>query len=138
MKPDLIPPADHTPLDERQSLRLLATTPVGRVVYTTGALPAVLPTRYRLGDDGSVLLRATGGSELVRAVSGALVAFEAGEVDHADGSGWSVTVLGRADVAEAPTPHDPALPRHLGQVSIRIRPELVTGRLLPASPILRA
>ncbi|MFJ1706641.1 pyridoxamine 5'-phosphate oxidase family protein [Kitasatospora sp. NPDC088346] len=133
MKSDQIPSADHAPLDEQQCLRLLAATPVGRVVYTIGALPAVLPTRYRLGADGSVLLRAAAGSELVRAVSGALVAFEAGDVDVSDGSGWSVTVLGHADVDHGPAPHDPALPRHLGQVSIRIRAELVTGRTLPAS-----
>ncbi|MFI6444437.1 pyridoxamine 5'-phosphate oxidase family protein [Kitasatospora sp. NPDC050543] len=136
MKPDQIPPTDHTPLDEKQCLHLLARASVGRVVYTVGALPAVLPTRYRLGDDGSVLLRAAAGSELVRAVSGAVVAFEAGEVSAADGSGWSVTVLGLADVTEEPLRH-PAPSRHPGQVSIRIRPELVTGRLLPAAQTCR-
>ncbi|MDQ0312685.1 nitroimidazol reductase NimA-like FMN-containing flavoprotein (pyridoxamine 5'-phosphate oxidase superfamily) [Kitasatospora herbaricolor] len=131
MKPDRIPSFEHSPLDQRQCLRLLAATRVGRVVYTVGALPAVLPTRYRLDADGSVLLSAAAGSELVRAVSGALVAFEAGEVSESDGSGWSVTVLGRADVSEARPPHEPVLPRLPGQVSIRIRAELVTGRLLP-------
>ncbi|MFD0264906.1 pyridoxamine 5'-phosphate oxidase family protein [Kitasatospora indigofera] len=131
MKPDQIPSAGTSPLDERQCLRLLAATRVGRVVYTVGALPAVLPTRYRLDADGSVLLSAAAGSELVRAVSGALVAFEAGEVSESDGSGWSVTVLGRADVTEAQTPHEPAVLRRPGQVCIRIHAELVTGRLLP-------
>ncbi|MFC9329244.1 pyridoxamine 5'-phosphate oxidase family protein [Kitasatospora sp. NPDC057015] len=131
MKPDQIPSVEHPPLDMRQCLRLLAATRVGRVVYTVGALPAVLPTRYRLGTDGSVLLSAAAGSELVRAVSGALVAFEAGEVSESDGSGWSVTVLGRADVTEAPAPHEPSVLRRPGQVSIRIHAELVTGRLLP-------
>ncbi|MFF3110924.1 pyridoxamine 5'-phosphate oxidase family protein [Kitasatospora sp. NPDC057904] len=121
----------NAPLDERHCLRLLAGASVGRVVYTVGALPAVLPIRYRLGADGSVLLHATAHSELVRAVSGALVAFEAGRVDEADGTGWSVTVLGRADVSPGPaTDGTPLAP----QVSIRIRPELVTGRLLPGTP----
>ncbi|AUY47675.1 pyridoxamine 5'-phosphate oxidase family protein [Streptomyces sp. CB01881] len=130
-------PPDHTPLDERQCLRLLAGASVGRVVYTVGALPAVLPIRYRLDDDGSVLLRSAARSELVRAVGGALVAFEAGEVDAADGSGWSVTVLGRADVTEDPPPTGAAGaagavkgPPAPVRVSIRIRPELVTGRFL--------
>ncbi|MER7756782.1 pyridoxamine 5'-phosphate oxidase family protein [Kitasatospora sp. NPDC097643] len=137
MEPDHIPTAPAA-LDERRCLRLLAGASVGRVVYTVGALPAVLPIRYRLGVDGSVLLRAAAHSELVRAVSGAVVAFEAGEVDEADGTGWSVTVLGRADVsadpagapaaAEAPTDRPP------GQVSIRIRPELVAGVLFPDVP----
>ncbi|MEE1786704.1 pyridoxamine 5'-phosphate oxidase family protein [Streptomyces sp. SP17BM10] len=124
MEPDHTPTV-NAPLDERQCLRLLAGASVGRVVYTIGALPAVLPIRYRLGPDGSVLLHATARSELVRAVSGALVAFEAGEVDAADGTGWSVTVLGRADASAGRLP---------GQVAIRIRPELVTGRLLPDGP----
>ncbi|MBP0449008.1 pyridoxamine 5'-phosphate oxidase family protein [Kitasatospora sp. RG8] len=142
-------PPDHTPLDERQCLRLLAGASVGRVVYTVGALPAVLPIRYRLDDDGSVLLRSAARSELVRAVDGALVAFETGEVDAADGSGWSVTVLGRADVTEDPPPTGAAGatgavgaagatgatgavkgPPSPVRVSIRIRPELVTGRFL--------
>ncbi|MFD0273662.1 pyridoxamine 5'-phosphate oxidase family protein [Kitasatospora sp. NPDC127111] len=163
MEPDRAPAAPD-PLDQRRCLRLLAGASVGRVVYTVGALPAVLPIRYRLGRDGSVLLRATARSELVRAVAGALVAFEAGEVDATDGTGWSVTVLGRADVSDDPaedepaggeptkdqpaedgptgdepaedgprTEEAPAAPeaRPARQVSIRIRPELVTGRLLP-------
>ncbi|MEU6237419.1 pyridoxamine 5'-phosphate oxidase family protein [Kitasatospora sp. NPDC047058] len=132
MEPDRTPAA-HDPLDPRHCLLLLAGASVGRVVYTVGALPAVLPIRYRLGRDGSVLLRATAPSELVRAVSGAVVAFEAGEVDATDGTGWSVTVLGRADVSDDPAAEPPAVPeaRPSRQVSIRIRPELVTGRLLP-------
>ncbi|MER5641126.1 pyridoxamine 5'-phosphate oxidase family protein [Kitasatospora sp. NPDC002227] len=124
-----------TPLAEVECLRLLARASVGRVVYTVGALPAVLPVRYHLGVDASVLFRAPAGSELVRAVSGALVAFEVGELSGADGSGWSVTVLGRADLADDP-PHAPAedvMPHpgeEPGRVWIRIRPELVTGHRL--------
>ncbi|MGW3040237.1 pyridoxamine 5'-phosphate oxidase family protein [Kitasatospora sp. NPDC001159] len=167
MEPDRIPTA-HAALDEQHCFRLLASSSVGRVVYTVGALPAVLPVPYRIGGDGSVLLRVAARSELVRAVSGALVAFEAGEIDGTDGTGWSVTVLGRADVSEvsdeeAPSggeaPSDEEAPaggeapagreapsgrearvaevpsapvvRLPRQVSIRIRPELVTGLLLP-------
>ncbi|MEU8511068.1 pyridoxamine 5'-phosphate oxidase family protein [Kitasatospora sp. NPDC048722] len=128
------PTANAAPLDERHCLRLLAGASVGRVVYTVGALPAVLPIRYRLGVDGSVLLHAAAHSELVRAVSGALVAFEAGQVDETDGTGWSVTVLGRADVSEDPAPEETGAVRPPHRVAIRIRPELVTGRLLPGTP----
>ncbi|WP_051711735.1 pyridoxamine 5'-phosphate oxidase family protein [Streptomyces sp. NRRL S-350] len=126
---------DTTPaLDERQCLRLLATASVGRVVYTVGALPAVLPTRYLLDGDAGVLLSAAADSELIRAVSGALVAFEVGEVDEADGSGWTVTVLGRADVSAEPPPAEAApMVRPTGRVTVRIRPELLKGRVLPAS-----
>ncbi|MEU8517294.1 pyridoxamine 5'-phosphate oxidase family protein [Kitasatospora sp. NPDC048722] len=132
--------AEFTPLDESQCLRLLGGTAVGRLVYTVGALPAVMPVRYRIAADGSVLLQANAGSEIARAVTGAVVAFEASELSETDGSGWSVTVLGRADVtsdlaASHPVPAAvPAPVKTADQVTIRIRPELVSGRSLPASP----
>ncbi|MFI6847778.1 pyridoxamine 5'-phosphate oxidase family protein [Kitasatospora sp. NBC_00085] len=126
---------DTTPLDERHCLSLLAGAPVGRVVYTVGALPAVLPTRYRLDDDGSVVLQATAGSEFLRAVAGALVAFQADEISTADGSGWSVTILGTAETTgEGAATRAPAAPP-ADQVTIRIHPEWVTGRLLPAADL---
>ncbi|MDY0816665.1 pyridoxamine 5'-phosphate oxidase family protein [Kitasatospora purpeofusca] len=115
-----------TTLDEWECRRRLAGLAVGRVVYTVDALPAVRPARYRLGADGSVLLSAGAESELIRAVSGAIVAFEAGELDAAEGSGWSVTVLGRADVLPVRTADGPT-----GTVTVRILPELVSGRLFP-------
>ncbi|MGA5821095.1 pyridoxamine 5'-phosphate oxidase family protein [Kitasatospora sp. NPDC094028] len=133
--------AEFTPLDEPQCLRLLSGTAVGRLVYTVGALPAVMPVRYRIAADGSVLLHAPTDSEITRAVADAIVAFEASELDEADGSGWSVTVLGRADVTsdieEGRTNPAvvPAPARTAGHVTIRIRPELVTGRSLPGSPV---
>ncbi|MGW3042226.1 pyridoxamine 5'-phosphate oxidase family protein [Kitasatospora sp. NPDC001159] len=135
--------AEFTPLDEPQCLTLLGGAAVGRLVYTVGALPAVMPVRYRIAADGSVLLRADAGSEIARAVADAVVAFEASELSEADGSGWSVTILGRAAVTsdiveDRPVPAAPALVTALastvGRVTIRIRPELVTGRSLPASP----
>ncbi|MFD7417107.1 pyridoxamine 5'-phosphate oxidase family protein [Kitasatospora purpeofusca] len=111
-----------TTLDEWECRRRLAGLAVGRVVYTVDALPAVQPARYSLGADGSVLLSA--GSDLVRAVSGAIVAFEAGELDATEGDGWSVTVLGRADVMP-----DRAASGPTDTVTVRILPELVSGRL---------
>ncbi len=129
---------EREPLGEQQSLRLLAGVPVGRVVYTVDALPAVLPVRFRLDRQGCVVLRARARSELVRAVEGALIAFEAGEIDDADGSGWTVTVLGWAGV-EADTDgsgHRPNPPRETAdaddgaEVTVRLRPELVLGQRL--------
>ncbi|MFF2745610.1 pyridoxamine 5'-phosphate oxidase family protein [Kitasatospora sp. NPDC058048] len=111
-------------LDRKRSLELLARAEVGRVVYTVDALPAVLPVPFRLAP-GGVLLSAPAGSELARAVDGAVIAFEADEVDGRDGSGWFVTVLGRAQVRPAIRAADPG-----GTVRIRIRPELVIGRCL--------
>ncbi|GGU70020.1 pyridoxamine 5'-phosphate oxidase family protein [Kitasatospora aureofaciens] len=132
--------AEFTPLDESQCLKLLGGTAVGRLVYTVGALPAVMPVRYRIATDGSVLLQANAGSEIALAVTDAVVAFEASELSETDRSGWSVTLLGRADVtsvsaASHPVPAAvPAPAKSADQVTIRIRPELVSGRSLPASP----
>ncbi|MFF1798900.1 pyridoxamine 5'-phosphate oxidase family protein [Kitasatospora sp. NPDC058263] len=116
-------------------MELLAGAAVGRVVYTVGALPAVLPVPFRLDAAGGVLLSARAGSQLARAVDGAVVAFEADEWDGTDGTGWCVTVLGRAEVrparATAPAPGD-APDRHTDRerVLIRVGPELVVGRRL--------
>ncbi|GAA2744126.1 pyridoxamine 5'-phosphate oxidase family protein [Kitasatospora cinereorecta] len=130
--------SDTTPLEEWHCLRLLAKSSIGRVVYTVGALPAVLPVRYRLDDDGSVLFRTAAGSEFLRAVADALVAFQADEVNDVggtSGSGWSVTVLGRAEVApRSRPPEDGSRAPAADQITVRIRPEWVTGRLLPDLP----
>jgi nitroimidazol reductase NimA-like FMN-containing flavoprotein (pyridoxamine 5'-phosphate oxidase superfamily) len=124
-------------LGRHECLRLLATAPIGRIVHTRRALPAVVPVNFGLDDDGAVLLRTSAASELARAVDGAVVAFEADAVDVATQSGWSVVVTGRAAVLTdrpeverlerigprswAPSPEE---------VFVRIEPELVTGREL--------
>ncbi|GAA3494686.1 pyridoxamine 5'-phosphate oxidase family protein [Streptomyces prasinosporus] len=121
----------------QECLRLMAEVSVGRIVYTRRALPAVLPVNFSLDDDGAVVLRTSAASDLVRAVDGAVVAFEADDVDAARHSGWSVVVTGTATVVTDPAEHErlartgpvswvPA-PR---EVFVRIEPELVTGREL--------
>ncbi|MGW7673106.1 pyridoxamine 5'-phosphate oxidase family protein, partial [Streptomyces sp. NPDC054775] len=85
-------------LDRQECLRLLAKVPVGRIVHTRQALPAVLPLNFSLDGDGAVLLRTSAASELVRAIDGSVVAFEADEVDAVAHSGWSVVVTGSAAV----------------------------------------
>src|SRR5215207_10169000 len=101
-------------LDRQRCVRLLAKSPVGRIVHTRQALPAILPVNFRLDEDGAVLPRTAAGSELVRAVDGVVVAFEADEVDAATHSGWSVVVTGRATVVT-----DPALRERLSRTGPR-------------------
>lgn len=62
-------------LDRQECLRLPAKAPVGRVVHTRQALPAVLPVDFSVDNDSSVLLRTSASSDLVRAVDGVVVAF---------------------------------------------------------------
>ncbi|MER6141418.1 pyridoxamine 5'-phosphate oxidase family protein [Streptomyces sparsogenes] len=122
-------------LDRRECLRLLAKVPVGRVVYTRQALPAVLPVNFSLDTDSSVLLRTSAGSGLVRAVDGVVVAFEADDFDAATRSGWSVVVTGRATVVTHPAererlsrtgPHSWVVTHD--EVFVRIESEMVSGR----------
>ncbi|MFE9442102.1 pyridoxamine 5'-phosphate oxidase family protein [Streptomyces sp. NPDC006602] len=124
-------------LDRQACLRLLAKVPVGRIVHTRRALPAVLPVNFCLDGDDAVVLCTSAGSELVRAVDGAVVAFEADEVDAAAHSGWSVVVTGPATVVTDPVEHERLVqhgPRSWApsprQVFVRIEAELVTGREL--------
>ncbi|MFE7978917.1 pyridoxamine 5'-phosphate oxidase family protein [Streptomyces shenzhenensis] len=124
-------------LDRLECLRLLAKVPVGRVVYTRQALPAVLPINFALDTDASVLLHTSPDSDLVRAIDGVVVAFEADEFDAATRSGWSVVVTGRATLVT-----DPVENERLSQIGpsswmplrdpvfVRIESEMVTGREL--------
>jgi nitroimidazol reductase NimA-like FMN-containing flavoprotein (pyridoxamine 5'-phosphate oxidase superfamily) len=124
-------------LGRQECLRLLAKVPVGRVVYTRQALPAVLPINFGLDADASVLLRTSPDSDLVRAVDGVVVAFEADEFDAATRSGWSVLVTGRATVVTDPAEHDRLLQTGptswmplRDSVFVRIESEMVDGREL--------
>jgi len=122
-------------LDRPECLRLLADVPVGRIVHTRQALPAVLPVNFCLDGDGAVLLRTSAASKLVRAVDGAVVAFEADQIDAVANSGWSVVVIGRATVVTDPGERARLCrvgPRSWApspeEVFVRVEPDLVTGR----------
>jgi nitroimidazol reductase NimA-like FMN-containing flavoprotein (pyridoxamine 5'-phosphate oxidase superfamily) len=124
-------------LDRQECLRLLEGAPIGRIVHTRHALPAVLPVNFCLDNDSAVLLRTSADSELASAVDGVVVAFEADEVDVTTHSGWTVVVTGRAMVVTDPAEHarlSLSVPRPWlavrEEVFIRIESELVTGRQL--------
>lgn len=93
-----------TSLDRAESLRLLATVPVGRLIFTVNALPAVRLMNFALAD-GLIVLRTSADSTAARKLDGMIVTFEADELDAGARSGWSVMVTGRAalvtDQAEA-------------------------------------
>ncbi|MBA5221816.1 MULTISPECIES: pyridoxamine 5'-phosphate oxidase family protein [Streptomyces] len=124
-------------MDRQECLRLLAEVPVGRIVYTRHALPAVLPVNFVLDGDSSVLLRTSAGSDLLRAVDGVVVAFEADSFDAVSHSGWSVVVTGPASAVTDPAEHERLLrtgPQSWmpiqEDVFIRIEAAMVTGREL--------
>ncbi|GII55846.1 pyridoxamine 5'-phosphate oxidase [Planotetraspora thailandica] len=74
---------------------MLASVPIGRIVYTDRALPAVQPVSFHL-DGERIIIRTSRGSKLALAAGDAVVAFQTDEYDAESGTGWSVTVVGRA------------------------------------------
>lgn len=127
-------------LSRCESLRLLATSPIGRVIFTQNALPAIRLVNFVL-DSEMVVFRTGPGGKLAVAVHHSVVAFEADEVDAATHTGWTVTVIG---VSQEVT--DPAELRRLRSLPLRswapgpkdhlvgITTELVSGRRLWKAP----
>lgn len=121
-------------LSRPESLRLLDQTPVGRIIYTVRALPAIVPVSH-LVDNGMVVVRTHVGAEC----AGSVVAYQADELgsDGQDADCWSVTVTGVArrvlDPEEIATYEKRLIPLVAAHdvETIRIYPEIVSGyRLL--------
>jgi nitroimidazol reductase NimA-like FMN-containing flavoprotein (pyridoxamine 5'-phosphate oxidase superfamily) len=122
-------------LSKTDAVALLSTTSVGRVVFTVGALPAIVPVSFAIHDD-AVVMRTSPGSRLARAAPGGVLAFEVDDVDPTERTGWSVVVTGVARVVADPAERavidgvvETLAP---GQVDVCIRLPLtvVTGRRL--------
>jgi hypothetical protein len=95
-------------LDPRESMRLLGSVPLGRIVFTARALPDVRPVSH-LVDDDHVIVRADSGvaiTSALRAEPGTVVAYEADAIDPVDHLGWSVTVVGVAHQVTDPVAAD--------------------------------
>ena len=89
------------PLTRHESLRLLATVPIGRIIFTRRALPAVELIHFAL-DNGDIVIRADPGDTLAADIGGAVVAFEADSLDVAHRAGWSVAIIGRSRIVTDP------------------------------------
>lgn len=121
-------------LGRAQCFALLKSVPIGRIVFTEAALPAIQPVNFVL-DGEVVVIRTAIGSKLAAAARKAIVAFEADAFDADAETGWSVVLIGRAE----PVPDGPELERLQAlQLApwaggernhyIRIAPEIVRGR----------
>ncbi|MGY1781964.1 pyridoxamine 5'-phosphate oxidase family protein [Geodermatophilus sp. SYSU D01036] len=84
-------------LTETECRTLLAGAAIGRLGFTTGALPAITPVPFTV-HHGRVVIPALPGGREASACRGAVVAFEVDSVDRADGSAWAVTAVGHARV----------------------------------------
>ncbi|MGH3344967.1 MAG: pyridoxamine 5'-phosphate oxidase family protein [Carbonactinosporaceae bacterium] len=127
-------------LSRDESLRLLGGVPVGRVVFTARALPAIRPVTFVL-DDGEVVFRAGTGSKMTAALREPVLTFEADEFDAVMRTGWSVVVTGSARRVRDPREIERVswlLPTWLSGAAdvadvvagpiVSIRPALVWGR----------
>lgn len=121
-------------LGRDECFAMMKTVPVGRIVFTEGALPAIQPVNFVL-DGEDVVIRIGVGSKLALAARAAVVAFECDEYDERGMTGWSVVLIGRAnpvgDDDERCRLDDLRLtPWALGVRPhyVRIRPEIVRGR----------
>ena len=90
-------------LPRGESLRLLGTASLGRVVFTHLALPAIRPVNH-IVEDGKIIVRTHMGATITSAVdgTGTVVAYEADMIDPEDQLGWSVVVVGRANLVADP------------------------------------
>ena len=88
-------------LDRDECLQLLATVPVGRLIFTVNALPAVRLMNFALLGD-VIVVRTAPEATVMRKAPGSVVAFEVDQVDAAASTGWSVTVTGRAARVTSP------------------------------------
>lgn len=131
-------------LTRAECLSLLPTVPIGRLVFTEGALPAVVPVDFVL-DPSGIVLRTAAGSAVARIADGAIVAVQADDVDTARRTGWSVTVVGQArtardDVEVARLAALPLRPWVAGQRNTFVVVEIgiVTGRRIGGPAVVRA
>jgi uncharacterized protein len=128
-------------LSRGECMRLVGSVPLGRIVYTRQALPAVELVNFALVG-GDIVIRTDSGGKLAAATRGAVVAFEADSVDVAAHAGWSVTVVGYSRAVT-----DSEEIRRLNRVElvpwvpgerdhfIRISPSIVNGRRVSAQRI---
>jgi nitroimidazol reductase NimA-like FMN-containing flavoprotein (pyridoxamine 5'-phosphate oxidase superfamily) len=136
-------PTDHAgleilPFDE--CLRLLASVPVGRVGFFADGELVVLPVNHVI-DGQDPVFRTAHGSKLSAAEGQNLAAFEADHYDEQARAGWSVLVIGRAEVvydeAEVQRLNRRGLHPWVTAVErpfwIRIRATSVSGRRTPGT-----
>jgi uncharacterized protein len=125
-------------MSRAECLQLLASVPVGRIIYTRQALPAVELVNFAV-DDGDIIIRTDHGGKLAAATRGAVVAFEADSLDTDRHLGWSVTIVGVSQ--EVTDPDEIARLEQLGLSSwapggrehfIRITTGILNGRRLSA------
>jgi hypothetical protein len=127
-------------LTAAESWRLLGSVPLGRIVFTEHALPAIRPVNH-LVDGQTIIIRSHLGANIVSHAAtgdGTVVCYEADDIDAARHTGWSVIATGTARLAADPD----AIARYEQQLQpwvdrvmqyvVVITPQMITGLRLVA------
>jgi hypothetical protein len=129
-----VEPAVLKSLLPAESLTLLRSVPVGRIVFTDRALPAITPVGFLVLGNGDVVFRADVGSKLSVATRAAVVAFQADSYNDESREEWSVVVTGRSrhvvsveELDEIDSIHPATRAAESRQDVIRITAEIVEG-----------
>ena len=118
-----------------ESWRLLGSVSLGRVVFTMKAMPAIRPVNHLI-DDEAIIVRSHLGAAIVghaAAGDGAVVCYEADDLDPVRHTGWSVIATGMARLVREPAAiarYEQLLePWAAGRMDyvISIRPQIITG-----------
>lgn len=89
-------------LGDAECRLLLRRTGIGRLGFTDGALPAILPVSFAVHDE-HVIVPVRPDSPVVPAVRGSVVAFQTDSwAVEGPGDGWTVTAVGPARVVSDP------------------------------------
>jgi nitroimidazol reductase NimA-like FMN-containing flavoprotein (pyridoxamine 5'-phosphate oxidase superfamily) len=124
-------------LSRSECMRLLESTPIGRVGVSIGALPVILPVNFAVVD-GDIVIRTSAGTKLDAAAINLVVAFEVDGFDPVWHSGWSVLVQGVGE--EVTDPDELQRLRHVRLAPwtgvnghfVRISTQILSGRRLEA------
>jgi nitroimidazol reductase NimA-like FMN-containing flavoprotein (pyridoxamine 5'-phosphate oxidase superfamily) len=128
-----MPPRPTVELTTAESWRLLASVQLGRIVFTQHAMPAIRPVNHIVDDETVVIRSHLGAAIVARAEGGAVVCYEADDIDPVRHTGWSVIVTGMARLVGDPSAVtrykqllEPWTDSQMDYV-IAIKPQFITG-----------
>jgi nitroimidazol reductase NimA-like FMN-containing flavoprotein (pyridoxamine 5'-phosphate oxidase superfamily) len=102
--PQIVRPRQAIDLTEGECWQLLRGTSLGRVVFTHHAMPAIRPVNH-LVEGQAIIIRSHLGAAIVSragAGDGAVVCYEADDLDAVRHTGWSVIATGLARLVREP------------------------------------
>ncbi len=128
-------PRQTLELTRAECWRLLGGVSLGRIVFTEQALPTVRPVNH-LVDGEMIVIRSHLGSAIAghtAAGEGAVVCYEADELDSVRHTGWSVIATGAAQLVSDPVKVaryqrllEPWVEGYMDYV-ITIKPKIISG-----------